>query len=106
MARIVRWSRQAEDDLNEARDFIAQDSRAYARAFVVDVLAASRRLTEFSHLGHEVSEIDVTGLRELAVRGYRMIYYVTDDDEISIVGLIHGARDLGRAWRDKSGGGE
>ena len=98
MAQIVRWSALAKDDLRDAAGHIADDSVHYAEVFIDDILAASARLGNFPRIGHVVPEFDNPDLRELSVRGYRLIYEVADDDLV-VHALVHGARDLVKLWK-------
>jgi len=97
MAKQVRWSRQAENDLTEAVQYIAQDSPAYAVSFAEKVFDVVRRLADLPHSGHVVEELEVNVLREVPVKGYRLIYRI--NDTVEIVGLVQGARDLPALWR-------
>jgi len=49
----VRWTPQAADDLESIADYIAKDSPHYARLFVIDVLKAIERLTNFPGFGSD-----------------------------------------------------
>jgi hypothetical protein len=48
--------------------------------------------------GRIVPEFADPTIRELIVRSYRLIYRVSDED-VSIIGFIHGARDLPTLWQ-------
>lgn len=98
MAGIVRWSELARDDLADAAGYIARDSVHYAEMFIDDVLDAAEGLCEFPRLGHVVPEFDRPAIRELPVRGYRMIYEVASEGVV-ILALVHGARELESLWR-------
>lgn len=100
MARRVRWTDLALDDLDHAAGYLAETSRVYAAAFVRDVRAASRSLRDLAERGRVVPEIATAKVRELFVQRYRLIYRI-QDDEIEIVAFIHGARDLTTLLRDE-----
>jgi plasmid stabilization system protein ParE len=93
VARQVGWTEIALSDLASIAEFIARDSEQYARAFVADAFAASDSLTEFAERGRVVPEFGDGNIRELIIRSYRLIYRV-QRNEVAILGLIHGARDL------------
>jgi len=97
MARKVIWSREATTDLEALAEYIARDSTSYAASFVQEVLDASRSLNELSERGRIVPELSSPHIRELMVRGYRIIYSI-GESHVIIVGLIHGKRDLKRLW--------
>lgn len=92
MARVV-WSAVARDDLKALVSFIKADSPGYAQTFGWHIQQRVEQLRHFSESGRNVPE-DKTGIyRELIVGSYRVVYRV-DDDLVTIVTLIHGARLL------------
>ena len=93
MARQIVWTEVAFRDLEAAADFIAQDSPAYAAALAGEVREAARALATFANRGREVPEYGDEAIRELFIGNYRMIYRV-EPDRVTILALIHGARDL------------
>lgn len=97
MAREVTWTETAWNDLEEVADYIAKDSPHYAAAFVREVRDAARSLAYLAERGRAVPEFNDPNVRELFVRGYRLIYRVTEQ-AVYIVGFIHGARDLWALW--------
>jgi plasmid stabilization system protein ParE len=66
----------------------------YAAAFVGEVLVAARSLDCYSTRGRVVPETGDDTIRELFVKGYRLLYKV-GDDFVLILAVIHGRRDLG-----------
>jgi plasmid stabilization system protein ParE len=52
----VIWSGQALLDVEHIRDYIAQDSPAYAQPFIERLLHATRNLSQFPHSGRMVPE--------------------------------------------------
>ena len=97
MAAQVIWTEIASDDLAGIADYIAKDSNAYAAAFVGEILAAARSLSQLARRGRQVPEFPDPSIRELLVGNYRLIYQMRDR-RIFILGLIHGARDLSALW--------
>lgn len=98
MARRVTWTEIAWHDLEATADYIATDSPNYAAAFVNEVREAARSLATLAERGRVVPELDDPRIRELLVRNYRLIYHITEQD-IHIIGFIHGARDLWALWQ-------
>lgn len=92
MADVV-WSAQALRDIESIRDYIAQDSPAYADLVVRRVVGATERLSAFSELGRIVPERGVPSLREVIIRPYRVVYRLRDD-AVQIVTVFHAARTL------------
>ncbi len=72
----VRWTPQAEDDLEAVYDFIARDSPHYAQLTIEGILAALDQLEQFPLLGRHVPESSREDLRELIKPPYRLVYRV------------------------------
>lgn len=89
----VRWTRRALDDLDAIFAYIALDSPAIADAFARRIVASTRRLADFPLLGRMVPEANRADLREVLVRGYRVIYRVKPD-LVEVLTVQHGARQL------------
>lgn len=98
----VYWSIDARRDLRDAASFIATDSPRQARIFIDHVRAATERLRAFPALGRAVPELADPEIRELIVRGYRIIYRLSGD-VAGIAAVIHGARDASRIGEPESG---
>ncbi len=101
MARRVTWTEVAWADLQNIADFIAQDSRYYAASLVREIRDAARSLKRFAKRGRVVPEFNSPTIRELFIRHYRLIYDV-DEEEVRILALIHGARDLPALWNKEN----
>ncbi len=95
----VIWSRRALLDVEHIRDYIAQDTPAYAQPFVERLLHATRHLPQFPHSGRAMPEADNIRIREVIYQGYRIIYRPRSD-AIEIVMVVHGSRDLA-GWEKK-----
>lgn len=89
----VIWSRRALLDVEHIRDYIAQDSPAYAQPFVERLLHATRHLPQFPHSGRAMPEAGNLRIREVIYQGYRIIYRLRSD-AIEIVMVVHGSRNL------------
>lgn len=102
MARAVRWTEIASEDLAEAAAFIARDSRFYASALVREARAAARSLRTLALRGRLVPEAQDPAVRELFVKSYRLVYEV-QENTIFVVAFVHGARDLRSLWLRRRG---
>ncbi len=89
----VIWSRRALLDVKHIRDYIVQDSPAYAQPFVERLLHATRHLPEFPHSGRAMPEAENLHIREVMYQGYCIIYRLCSD-AIEIVMVVHGSRNL------------
>jgi len=74
-------------------DYIAEDSRHYAAAFVREVRDAARTLATFAERGRVVPELSDPAVRELLVGRYRLTYRLAETT-VQIVAFVHGARDF------------
>lgn len=89
----VRWSLTAGGDLRELEDFIARDSVLHAVQFVDRIVESAETLQTTPQLGRIVPEFSRSDLRELLFRGYRIVYLLKDE-YVTILRVVHGARDL------------
>jgi len=97
MAREVKWTETAWEDLEEVANFIARDSSHYAAAFVREARDAARTLAYLAERGRLVPELNDQTIRELFVRSYRLVYCIIGQI-VYILGFVHGARDLLALW--------
>lgn len=89
----VVWSEQALLDVEHIRDYIAQDSPAYAQSFIERLLQATRHLPQFPQSGRPMPEASSASIREVIYQGYRIVYRLRSN-AIEIVIVAHGSRDL------------
>ncbi len=82
----------AEADLAEIWAYIAEDSPKAASAFVQQIEAKFAPLLEFPGMGAPRDQI-VPGLRAAPYKNY-VIYYMFDDVALTIIRVVHGARDV------------
>jgi addiction module RelE/StbE family toxin len=91
----IIWSRRALLDVEHIRDYIAQDSPAYAQPFIERLLHTTRHLPLFPQSGRSMPEADDPSVREVIYQGYRIVYRICPNT-IEIVMVVHGSRDLSR----------
>lgn len=101
MARRVAWTETAWRDLERIGEYIAQDSPGYAAALVRRIRDRASSLEELAERGRVVPELDEPAVRELVVASYRLIYE-TDERNVYVLALIHGARDLAALWDEEA----
>ena len=89
----VTWAEVARLDLDEITDHIARDSIQYAQAVSEKILKTAKRIPEHPKIGRMVPELEDEAIRERFVYNYRLIYEI-HDQQIMIIGLIHGSRLL------------
>ena len=90
----IEWSARSRNDLRELKTYIGQDSQYYARRFVARIIASVEKLADFPEIGRQVPEAENRNdVRELIFQGYRIIYLIRAEN-LSIITVIHGSRDL------------
>ena len=90
---VIFWSTPARDDLKGIYDYIARDSKRYAKRVSQDIREKAKTLTEFPQLGRVVSEIGEDNVREINMYSYRILYEVMLDS-IYVHGVIHMRRNF------------
>lgn len=91
----MKWSRPARTDLKQTHDYIAKDSKYYAKKVANTIVEKTEDLMEFPEIGRIVPEIDDPNIREIFVYSYRLVYEISSTGvEILAVILIHGMRDF------------
>lgn len=88
----ITWSEQAVHDLESVHEDISREAPGRAAPFVGRLVSAVEPLLSFPLMGRTVPEGDGRQ-REVIVDPYRIVYRV-EGEEIFVVTVIHGARDL------------
>lgn len=101
MDRSVTWTESAADEFDAAAAYRAQASAVYASALAAEFRAASRSLRQMAERGRVVPELGDPAIREIFVKGYRMVYKVSEY-RVWILALVWGRRDFLSAWRERS----
>ena len=90
---VVVITETAYVDLENIENYIAQDSPAIARRFILRIFDRIDQLSEYPQSGKFVPEIHDQSIRELLLNKYRIIYQL-NEDKINILRVVHGARLL------------
>lgn len=93
MAQTVVWSQEALDDINSIAEYISRDSIYHAQHVVESLFELSDNLLDQPEAGRIVPELHDPHVRERFIYSYRLIYELKDND-INILGVIHGKRLL------------
>jgi toxin ParE1/3/4 len=101
VAKKIRWTAAAADDLQSISEFISRDSERYAAITIDNIIGALERAGEFPGMGRQVPEFRKSTIREVIVYSYRAIYRVEEED-IVVLGIIHGARRLKKAMKGRA----
>jgi len=92
---MVIWSEPAKDDLRSIHDFIAHDSKYYAKKVAQDIREKADILERLPRMGKKVPElVGEENTHELALYSYRIIYEVKTDDLVEVLAVIHKRQDF------------
>ena len=95
MALQITWSPKAASHLEQICEYIAQDSRVYARIFAEKVFAILHTTAQFPASGRVVPEFDRPALREKIFGNYRIVYRLKPE-KLEVVAICHGAKQMER----------
>lgn len=92
----LRWTPRAEQQLLEIGRFIARDKPRAARRRVEMLRRHAADAAEHPLAGRKVPELDRRDIREVIVRGYRIVYRLTDE-AVEVLTVFESHRLLGSA---------
>ncbi len=90
---MVRWTKPAKLDLKQIHDYIARDSKLYAKKVSLEIIEKTETLNSFPKAGRIVPEIEDPNIRELFIYSFRLIYEIFPD-KIEVLTLIHSKRNF------------
>mgnify|MGYP002642343657 CR=1 FL=1 len=96
---MVEWSGPAKRDLRQIYDYIAQDSKYYAKCVVQKIVDKSQSLEPFPKVGRMVPEINDPNVREIFIYSYRLIYEIRANS-LGVLAIVHGMRDFSNSNLD------
>ena len=96
----IKWLVSAKNDLREIYDYISFDSKRYAKLQVERIQKRTEILKSQIEIGKIVEEINDPKIREIVEGNYRIIYNIISKNELHILMVHHGARDLTRRITD------
>jgi plasmid stabilization system protein ParE len=82
---------EAFADLDDIRDYIAQENPDAADQVMSEIFDTIRRLVPFPHRGHRRPDLSSRPLRFILVREY-LIAYAPEEKPLWVVAVIHGRR--------------
>jgi toxin ParE1/3/4 len=82
---------EAEIDLNEIWDYIADDNVSAADRVIADIHIALEHLVPFPHSGYHRTDLTNRPLRFIRVRDY-LIAYAPDEKPLWVIAVMHGHR--------------
>lgn len=90
---MVIWSAPAKADLRSIHDFIATDSRHYAKKVVQDLIDKTDILDRLPRIGQVVPELGDDNIRQLQLYSYRLIYEIKGEGVV-VLAVVHKRREL------------
>lgn len=96
----VHWTDTAQDHLDAIYAYISQDSPEYALRIGDCLTRRSLQIAEAPLSGRRVPEYDMDQIREVIERPYRIIYHIKPD-QIDVIAVLHGARNVLRASEEQ-----
>jgi toxin ParE1/3/4 len=97
---MVIWSEIAKTDLRAIYDYIANDSRHYAKKVAQDIREKTDILSGLPNMGRVVPEMEGKTIRELSLYSYRIIYEVKNE-QVYILTIVHKRQNL-QSWNIKT----
>ena len=88
----VVLTNEARRDLESIGDHIAQDNPRRAQSFVAELIHKARSLADLPKRFPLVPRYEHLGVRPRAYGNY-LIFYRVESDRVSILHILHGARD-------------
>jgi plasmid stabilization system protein ParE len=92
MTRVL-WTRQAVEDVEAIKAYVARDSERYAVLLAERIVAAVNRLEVFPQSGRIVPEVGDDSVREVIYGNYRLVYRI-QVESVGMVTIHHTARLL------------
>jgi len=87
----VIWSKESLKRLIEIEEFIAEDNPEKAVEFTDFLISKSFLLEENPKMGRAVPEFPDPDIRELLIKGYRLVYHISEN-RIDILTVFEGHR--------------
>lgn len=91
----VLWTKPAFLDLQSIKEYIARDSVYYSEKFMMDIIKATERLSQFPKSGRVVPEIGEENTREIIYCSYRIMFQIRQN-VIYITQLTHGKQNFNK----------
>ncbi len=98
----IKWTEKASNHLKAIYEYIAKDSRVYAKRYVESLIASTKKLKRMPECGRSVPEFEDYPFREIIYRNHRIVYRIHGVEEhIEILAVIHGAQDMETSFHEE-----
>jgi len=91
----IRWTDEAQRWLQDIYEYIAADNPVAAARTIQGIYDRAQDLARFPEIGQRYAASE-RHVRILLYEHYRIAYLVTDDKNVDILGVFHGALDITR----------
>lgn len=92
----VRWTPEASAWLESIFNFIALDDEDAARRTVTQIYDKAVGLVDFPRFGRLHAITPEGEIRIVLLHHYRIVYHLSNEETIDILGIYHGAIDIDR----------
>ncbi len=92
----INWTAEAERWLKDIYDYVAEDNPVAANHTIEAIYKKAQILVEFPEIGYKYDQITNREIRILLFGHYRIAYLIKQKNKIDILGVFHGALDIGR----------
>ena len=90
---MVIWTKPAKVDLKHIHDFIAKDSKYYAKKVAQEIREKTDIIDKLPNIGRIVPELGKPEIQELHIYSYRIIYEVKSSNSY-VLTVIHKRQDF------------
>lgn len=91
----ISWTNEAQQWLEDIFEYIAQEDPAAASRVTLEIFNRAQVLEQFPESGYRY-DASSRNVRILLYGHYRIAYLIKDDGNVDILGVFHGALDIGR----------
>lgn len=90
---MVIWTRPALADVKHIHDFIAVDSKHYAKKVAQAIKDKTDVLANLPNMGKKVPEVSRSDVKELHIYSYRIMYEIANNN-CYVLAVIHKRQDF------------
>jgi|SRR3990172_877897 len=91
----IKWTDKAVKHLEAIYEYIARDSKIYAKRYIKSLITSTEKLKKMPECGRKVPEFEDADFREIFYKNHRIVYRLTDADKhIDILAVVHGTQDM------------
>ena len=90
---MVIWTKPARADLKHLHDFIAGDSKHYAKKVAQEIREKTDILNRLPNIGKMVPEVGKHEIQELHIYSYRIIYEIKKE-HCYVLTVVHKRQDF------------